>query len=196
MELNAIKYYNLATASSPVNLNLASDAYAYFFSGTVSLAGGFTVSTTGTPVDGMSIVIWWDGTSVTLNGNTVTIMGVTLDARQAVRKLLAISMYHGSAGAWKTRFFLDGSSSAWITGGDIGTTAYDGSTINNGASGLEVKTGGLTNTQLNASANIALSKLAALTASRLAITDGSGVLSAADTATYPSLAELAHLKGV
>lgn len=42
----------------------------------------------------------------------------------------------------------------------------------------------------------AVTNLAALTASRIAITDGSGILSAADTATYPSLTELSYVKGL
>ena len=41
-----------------------------------------------------------------------------------------------------------------------------------------------------------MNKLAALTASEIAITDGSGFLASAAVATYPSLTELTYLKGV
>ncbi len=55
--------------------------------------------------------------------------------------------------------------------------------------------GQVSNAGVATGAAIAVNKLAALTASRVAITDGSGFLSAADTATYPSLTELSYVKG-
>ena len=57
-------------------------------------------------------------------------------------------------------------------------------------------TGGVVNADINASAAIGLSKLAALTASRILASDGSGVIAPVDTATYPTLAELACVKGL
>lgn len=52
------------------------------------------------------------------------------------------------------------------------------------------------NADIKAAAAIAVNKLAALTASEIAIFDSSGFLTAAAVATYPSLAELIYLKGV
>lgn len=54
----------------------------------------------------------------------------------------------------------------------------------------------IVNSDISASAGIGTTKLEALTASRVAITNASGYLSAADTATYPSLTELSYVKGV
>lgn len=51
------------------------------------------------------------------------------------------------------------------------------------------------NTDIKAGAGIDVNKLAALTASRVAITDVSGFLTSADTATYPNLTELSYVKG-
>lgn len=59
-----------------------------------------------------------------------------------------------------------------------------------------IQTGVITNAMVNASAAIALNKLAAMTANRIAISDASGFLIAADTSTYPSLTELSYVKGV
>lgn len=56
--------------------------------------------------------------------------------------------------------------------------------------------GSIVNADINASAAIAVSKLAVLTASRVVGTNSSGVLTILDTATYPSLAELSYVKGV
>lgn len=66
----------------------------------------------------------------------------------------------------------------------------DGSTIERSASGLRIVAGGITDNEISASAAIALSKLAALTANRVAITDGSGVLAAATNATPTELENL------
>jgi hypothetical protein len=55
--------------------------------------------------------------------------------------------------------------------------------------------GHLVDADIDAAAAITHSKMAALTASRVMGTDGSGVASALTTGTYPSLAELAYLKG-
>jgi hypothetical protein len=52
------------------------------------------------------------------------------------------------------------------------------------------------NADIKAAAAISVNKLAALTASEIAISDGSGFLTSAAVATYPSLTELTYVKGV
>ncbi len=52
------------------------------------------------------------------------------------------------------------------------------------------------NANINSTAGIEVTKLEALTASRLVGTDGAGFLLTLDTATYPDLTELSYLKGV
>ena len=54
----------------------------------------------------------------------------------------------------------------------------------------------IVNADIKAAAAIAVNKLAALTASEIVIADGSGFLASAAVATYPSLTELAYVKGV
>ena len=68
----------------------------------------------------------------------------------------------------------------------------DGSTLSKSGTGLKVATGGITNTEVSASAAIAVSKLSSMTASKVAITDGSGFLST--SAVTPT--ELGYLAGV
>lgn len=53
----------------------------------------------------------------------------------------------------------------------------------------------IVNSDINATAAIAVSKLAALTATSVVASDASGFLTALDTATYPSLTELSYVKG-
>lgn len=55
--------------------------------------------------------------------------------------------------------------------------------------------GSIVNAAISGTAAIAYSKLVALTADRIAGTDGSGFLTFLDTATYPSLTELSYVKG-
>lgn len=68
----------------------------------------------------------------------------------------------------------------------------DGTTLSKSATGVKVADGGITNTQVNASAAVAFSKMAALTASRALTSDVSGVVSvSAVTST-----ELGYVSGV
>lgn len=61
---------------------------------------------------------------------------------------------------------------------------------------VEILNGTIINEDVKSDAAIALSKMAALTASEIAISDASGFVVSAAVATYPSLAELIHVKGV
>jgi len=68
----------------------------------------------------------------------------------------------------------------------------DGSTLSKSASGVKVADGGISNTQVNASAAIDYSKLAALTASRALQSNGSGFVSASSVTNT----ELGYVSGV
>lgn len=79
-----------------------------------------------------------------------------------------------------------------LSGSNVFSLELDGSTLSKSSSGLKVASGGITNTEVNASAAIAVSKLAALTVSRAVVTDGSGFISAATT----TAAEIGFVNGV
>lgn len=68
----------------------------------------------------------------------------------------------------------------------------NGTTLSQSASGLKVAAGGITNTEVNAAAAIAVSKLAAITANRAVVSDGSGFISAATT----TATEIGYVNGV
>lgn len=78
-----------------------------------------------------------------------------------------------------------------LTGSSF-SVVLDSSTLSQSASGLKVATGGITNNEVSASAGITVSKLAALTVSRAAVTDGSGKLAAATT----TATEIGYVNGV
>jgi hypothetical protein len=73
---------------------------------------------------------------------------------------------------------------AIITGASGLAVQVDNSTIDIATNSLEVKAGGITNTQINTSAAIALTKLAALTANKLLVSDGSGFISASTSSGF------------
>lgn len=81
---------------------------------------------------------------------------------------------------------------AIVTGVSGIKVQVDNSTIDISTNQLEVKAGGITNTQVNATAAIALTKLAALTTNRALQSDGSGFVSVSTT----TAAELAFVSGV
>ena len=178
------KKYDFATATFPVSINLASNNGVYFFYGTKSLAGNIAVTVTGTPVDGMECTIIYDGSALTLNGHTVTVMGCTLTATQAKLKLVIISIYRTSV--WDTRVFVDAKNVYWIGNIDLDTVSVvDNQTMKaTGAGGIAIKPGGITNTYINSAAGIVFTKMAALSGHKVPILNGSGYLiaSAIDTA--------------
>jgi hypothetical protein len=195
MELKVKKSYSFATDASPVQLDLASDVNFYAISGTKTLSASYQVTVTGTPKDGMQVWVDYDGTALTLSGNHVTVMGQLLTDDQAVKKLVIVSTYDVSA--WKTRILVDASQGKIVNIGDLGDDTYDNTTIElDSTHGLQLKDDGITNAKVKTSAAIALSKLAALTASEMVISNASGVIVSAPVATYPSLTELSYAKGL
>jgi len=99
------KHISLATTPNPTLINLASNAEMFFASGTRSLTSSFSISVTGTPTDGKTIMMFWDGTLLTCGTYSVTVFGELLTAKQAVAKLIIMSVYKVSA--WETRIISD-----------------------------------------------------------------------------------------
>ena len=206
------KKYDLATAGSGISVNLLSDAQMIFVSGTKTLSAPYAVGVTGTPVDGKTILMFWDGTSLTPSTNTVTVFGVSLTAKQATSKLIVLAVY--KTNAWEVRITNDAKTTAWIGKDDFGTGSYDDTTVTVGGSGIKVKDGGITNAKVNSSAAIAVTKLALthaidsgmisltakipfkkmlpLTAGYVPYTDANGFLTASATTS----AQLGYLVGV
>jgi len=97
--------------------------------------------------------------------------------------------------SWESRAIVEADISdlgSYITASDTVTLTnkvFDADGTGNSITNIE-------NADIKAAAGIAVNKLAALTASEIAITDGSGFLASAAVATYPSLTELAYMKGV
>ena len=80
--------------------------------------------------------------------------------------------------------------------GGYRNTSSGGSLGTGDVTTVEILNGTIINEDVKSDAAIAHSKMAALTASEMAISDASGFVVSAAVATYPSLAELIHVKGV
>jgi hypothetical protein len=172
MELSINKYHTFSE-SSPINLNLASDVMTYWISGTATLAGTYTIGVTGTPVDGMTLTLYYDGTGLTAAGNTISVLGIKLHylagGKAATppspisfpyldKKLMFVSKYKSSA--WETRMYIDATMTTWIGPGDFGTNVIGDTTLEiDSSTGLRVKALGITNAHISASAAITYSKL-------------------------------------
>lgn len=152
------KKYDMATAGSGISIPLASDAQMYFIYGTKTLSAPYSVVVTGTQVDGKAILLFWDGTSLTTGGNLVNLLGVNLTDKQATSKLIVLSVY--KTNTWETRIANDITTTSWIKIADFDTSIMDNQTCElNGTKGIQVKAGGISNTQIGSGAAIAKSKL-------------------------------------
>lgn len=184
MILKPNKQYVITNSTGTVTLKLASDVGIYYFSGSATLGSNININTSGTAVEGQTCLVVFN-TSLVLGSFTVTVLGVTMPSDVASSVVTggfwAFCIY--SNAGWHVIYVKNTAS----TGGGIGIDA-------NGS--LKVNADTITNAMINSAAGIVFSKLAALTASRMLVSDGSGVIIPADTATLPSLTELAFVKGV
>jgi len=141
---------------------------------TISKIGGVSISLAGTfstITSALSIVAPQAQTITMPNKASATLLD---------NDLTSAYIYVGSAGNVATGVAVSGV----IAIDNTGLTSFVAGSIQN----ADIAASGV--------ANIAWNKLATGTASRILGTDGSGYISILDTATYPSLVELAFLKGV
>ena len=179
---------NVFLSTSPTNFDVSYDTQFYNIIGAITLSGAYVIESVGTPVLGMSLLMFYNGVEMVTNNHPVTIFGYTLNDTQAKSYLLLVSYFDGSE--WQTRVMFDVMNDSWITK-EMFKTVTDDTTIQVGAGGLKVKDAGLTNLHFAAAAGIALTKLAASTPAVVMINDVSGFpVPSATTA-----AELGYLHG-
>lgn len=86
-------------------------------------------------------------------------------------------IWYGNATNQTSTFFAGGNAKILIGDGtDVNSVAVSGDVTLNSAGVISIASGAIVNADVNASAAIAMSKLAALTASKPVVTDGSGIL--------------------
>jgi hypothetical protein len=196
---------NLATCANPYNLVLKGRTATYTFYGTVTLGGNFTIAASGTPTPDMNCLMLFNS-AITVGGNTLSVLGTTIPARVAISPFIALAKYDLHTTAWIVVY------QNFVMGKADGTTLQDSGGV------LSVKTIGdaqfstvngerLTYAKMNLLASILVADLTSafqlpvaniedLTASEMVITGAGKKLESAPVATYPSLAELALVKGL
>ena len=165
----------------------------------VVLIGAYQISPSGTPVKNQQ-VIFYNEANITLGAFAITIFGKTLPSSLATKNFIASFIYDGSA--WQGGFFVGLEEDGWLEGSDIadstipltklanGTSAYiivyngsgvpvavamSGDMVISNAGVITFNGSPIVNADINASAAIALSKLATGTDGYLVICNGAGV---------------------
>jgi hypothetical protein len=203
----AIETVTSAGGTYTVDVETLTDGvYLIPSSSPVTLVANVAVNFSGTPSDQQVITVGWG--SFVLNGNTFTVNGISLTDTQA----LATGAYEFTYinGAWSKGYILnlidpnvldadvlvdetvtlakiEDVTSAYIILGNASNrpaaVAVTGDIAITNAGVTSISAGVIVNADVNASAAIALSKLAALTASKVAVTDGSGIITTANQLT-------------
>lgn len=128
-----------------------------------------------------------------LNGAVVFVLEGTVNADRGYMQTGELTDFSGQS--WVQNFgtgLYTADGNGIELSGQTFSLELDGSTLSKSASGLKVADGGITNTQVSASAAIDYSKLAALSTDKALVSDGSGFVSASSvTAT-----ELGYVSGV
>lgn len=166
---------------SPYYIKLDSDTLFYSFTGTFAMSGNLTITHSGTPVEGMVVVCFFSG-AITTGGNTLSVMGTSINDKVALQKFVVLSVYSGAA--WKTRVFLNFGDSGILTKTMISSEVYDDTTIEMNASvGLRVKDAGISAAKIATDAvesakikdkNVTLGKIADVTRGSVLVGDASG----------------------
>ena len=176
------KYVNFTSTSYAINLSSNVDVYE--FGGSKTLGAAYSITVTGTPVNGMRFLILYNGISVTTSGFNVIVMGDTLWGTVAVTTLqtmFATSKYifdcihNGTTAAWDVRCTPDINVKHWIQPGHLSKNWTNDTTLYvNSDYKASIKPLSLTNSLISTSAAIGRSKLAALTAGKVVVTDITG----------------------
>lgn len=107
---NEIEKYTVVNGGGTVNLDVTrATTTRYVFSGTATLAAGYVIQSTGTPLEGMEFDIRWQAVVTTAGSNVVTIFGTALTTVEALKELIVNCYYNGSG--WKVTITEDGGNS-------------------------------------------------------------------------------------
>lgn len=177
----------------------------YILTGTKTISTNFAITASASPTTKKEVWIWNQAT-ITVSGTpTFTILGTTVDLTVIQHPFVAICAYINSV--WQVAIIriypTIGSSTIGIDGATGAISVLSGSlsnTLINSAAAIAYSklnlSGALLNSDLHTNFAMPVNQLAALTPSQLAAYDSNGFLQSLAVATYPSLAELARVKGL
>lgn len=189
-KLKTVKPIDVSTESFPVYLQLNSQVNTYKVHGTKVLSANAAISPSGTPVEGMVVLIDYTAnvsspvSSSRFGDYKLEVFGVKIPYSFLALKLKIWCEYHNSA--WSVFMLPSIDSIPFIKIESIDPAIIDTNSMSaDGATGkFGVKDG------------LPFSKMEALTAVTIVGTNADGKVVSLPLDTYPSLAELAHGKGV
>lgn len=164
----------LTAGGGTENLPVTDPYGEYDIVGSPTLAGSWVIQASGSPVTNTKFIFNYEA-NVTLNGNNLTIFGLSLTDEQALKHCIIVSKYDGSA--WDTKIFPDFEQSdiiatshiiddavdkdkiaADVAGSGLGQNVdgslevnVDNSTLEINADTLRAKAAGITESHLNTS---------------------------------------------
>jgi hypothetical protein len=125
-----LSYEGATSGTVNIDVNDPTIVYRIKTTGTPTMASNYAVATTGTPVKGNKVIIRYEATA-DFNGNTLTLMGLTIDEEYEAKKFDLISVYDGSA--WVTTVQLDFDQTDIIRSKSLINDAVTSSKISNNA---------------------------------------------------------------
>jgi hypothetical protein len=128
------------TTSIAIDLTDYADFHRFYTSAAVTLTGNLSVTASGTPAKGDSIIIHYEA-DLDFNGNSVTVLGVTI--REALESVLGTIEAYYNGSAWIVKFLAKIDETGYIGTTQIADDAITAAKIGTGAvvaDGLGAKT--------------------------------------------------------
>lgn len=146
------------TPGSTLSINVGDGLSTYIIEGTATLTSSLTVTTTGTPVEGLQGLFFFQG-GVTLNGNNFTFFGYQLSDVEALKGCVMYAYYDGTS--WQRLVLPRTDATQWIETNDIEDGSVTNAKIASGIDGAKLSSGTVPGSALAAS-SIANSQLAVM----------------------------------
>jgi hypothetical protein len=146
------------TPGATLSLNVADGLSTYIIDGTATLTSSLTITTTGTPVEGLQALFFFQG-GLTLGANNFTFFGYQLSAVEALKGCVMYAYYDGSS--WQRLVLPRTDATEWIETDDIKDGAVTDGKVASGIDGSKLSAGTVPGTALAAS-SITNSQLAVM----------------------------------
>jgi hypothetical protein len=102
----------LTSGGGTVNLPVTDPYKIYKFTGSATLSSSYNIQASGTPITGMMYELEYEA-SLALDGNTLTIFGVSIGEELALKNFRVVAYYDGSA--WVTKVLIDTTPLPFVT---------------------------------------------------------------------------------
>lgn len=173
IQAGGLVYEGATSASANIDVNDPTIVYKIISTGTPSMGASYTVATTGTPIKGHKVTIKYEAT-VDFNGNTLTLMGTTIDVAYEVKKFIIESIYDGTA--WNTILSVDFDQADIIIADSIKADAVTSVKILDGAiTSAKIIDGAITAAKLDATVSLLQTATVLITTAEILTANGAPI---------------------